>query len=106
MWIISANEKNIVSFDKNDSLSISNLVTKDIWDDDIDAPGEIYILQLYLIKMNNERYSLKEYISKIGCDNILKEAKKDLSYLFKQIESNDGNTIKMKPGNYYENRRY
>lgn len=42
----------------------------------------------------------------IGYDNILKEAKKDLSCLFKQIESNDGNTIKMEPGNYYENRRY
>lgn len=106
MWIISANEKNIVSFDKNDSLCISKLVTKDIWDDDIDEPGKIYILQLYLIKMNNERYSLKEYISKNGYYNILKEAKKDLDCLFKQIESNNGNTIKMKPGNYYENRRY
>ena len=106
MWIISANEKNIVSFDKNDSLCISKLVTKDTWDDYLDEPGKIYILQLYLIKMNNIRYSLKEYISMIGYDNILKEAKKDLSCLFKQIESNDGNTIKMEPGNYYENRRY
>ena len=105
MWIISANEKNIVSFDKNDSLCISKLVTKDTWDDYLDEPGKIYILQLYLIKMNNVRYSLKEYISMISYDNILKEAKKDLSCLFKQIESNDGNTIKMEPGNYYENRK-